>query len=82
MTGSAVRREPEPRPAAPVPAALRNPYIAPLWVACVLAIAVSCAVDIPLGTLWGLLAWIPYAVLLVAANVRTRRIRRALDGEP
>lgn len=47
---------------------MSNPFILPMWLMCGAALVVSFLIDIPENTLWGLTAWLPWLVTLLAAS--------------
>ena len=52
---------------------MRNPFLKPLWLTCAIGLIVSFSIDIPLTTLWGLTAWIPWLVMFIALITWERR---------
>lgn len=52
-----------------------NPFLMPMWLMLAVGIVVSWLIDIPYHTLLGLLAWVPFILVVIALASWERRRR-------
>ena len=54
---------------------MSNPFLIPMWIMLAVALIVSFLIDIPYATLWGLTAYIPWLITVIACEMWRRAAR-------